>query len=87
MAEHQPFSFSLQVNRAKVRPPGSAVYRGALHCLREVVVREGVRGLYRGCLVSAIKTVPGMAMQFVAYDAIKTGITKLDPRVGVQSPL
>lgn len=44
-------------------------------------------GLYRGCGVNCLKTMPGAAIQFVAYDLIKTTVTALDPTAGVTSPL
>jgi hypothetical protein len=50
------------------------VYRGYFDCLRQVLLREGPRALYRGCLINCAKTVPGAGLQFVAYDLIKTSI-------------
>uniref|UniRef100_A0A7R9Z3T0 ADP,ATP carrier protein n=1 Tax=Chlamydomonas euryale TaxID=1486919 RepID=A0A7R9Z3T0_9CHLO len=74
----------LQVSSA----PGQSVrYWSALHCVREMVAREGFASLYRGCAVNIMKTAPGAAIQFVAYDFIKTSIVAIDPRAGVQSPL
>eukprot|EP00955_Chlamydomonas_euryale_P048316 353933-Chlamydomonas_euryale.AAC.9 len=68
--------------------PGQSVrYWSALHCVREMVAREGFASLYRGCAVNIMKTAPGAAIQFVAYDFIKTSIVAIDPRAGVQSPL
>lgn len=65
----------------------SESFRSALVCLQDVLARDGVRGLYRGCLVNVLKTTPGAAVQFVAYDLIKTSISIVDPTAGVQSPL
>lgn len=62
-------------------------YRSAVRCVRELVAAEGARGLYRGCLVNVLKTLPGASLQFVAYDLIKTSISLVDPTAGVQSPL
>lgn len=77
-------TFPPQVSNA----PGQSVrYWSALHCVREMVVREGIASLYRGVLVNVMKTAPGAAIQFVAYDLIKTSITMVDPTAGIQSPL
>lgn len=46
-------------------------YRSAYHCLTETVAKEGVAGLYRGVVVNAIRSIPGAAIQFVAYDQLK----------------
>ena len=77
----------MKVSWAKGRPPDAPSYRGTLHCLAEVLHREGVPGLYRGCLLGLVKAVPASALQFVAFDLIKSGVAKLDPRMAVKSPL
>jgi len=46
-----------------------------------------LRGLFRGWSVNCVKIVPGAAVQFVAYDALRVGVTYLDPTSGAQSPL
>lgn len=53
----------------------------------QIVRTEGIKGLYRGCAVNVLKTAPGAAIQFVAYDFIKTGVMMVDPTAGVTSPL
>jgi hypothetical protein len=47
-----------------------------------MAAREGVAAFYRGTLVNAVKTVPGAAMQFVAYDFIKTSLLVMETSTG-----
>jgi hypothetical protein len=62
-------------------------YRGALDCLVRMLKHEGPRALVRGVGVNAVKTAPGAAVQFLAYDAIKVAVAWLDPTSGATSPL
>lgn len=76
----------LQVNGA----PGTAVaYRGYLQCLRHMAAgRSGlVSQLFRGWGINCLKTAPGAAVQFVAYDLLRLGVTSIDPSTGAVSPL
>jgi hypothetical protein len=68
---------------AAAAPP----YRGAVDCFVRMLRHEGPRSLVRGVGVNAIKTAPGAAVQFLAYDAIKVGISWVDPTSGATSPL
>ncbi|KIY98530.1 substrate carrier [Monoraphidium neglectum] len=45
------------------------------------------RALFRGWGINCVKIVPGAAVQFLAYDALRVGVTWLDPTSGAQSPL
>ena len=71
-------------SRSQVSP-----FKGYIGCLRHMVQQEGglIRPLFRGWLVNCCKTVPGAALQFVAYDLLKVGVTYLDPASGAMSPL
>lgn len=63
-------------------------YRSALDCVRRLVTEEGgLRALYRGASISVLKTVPGAAIHFIAYDLVKTGLAMVDPTTGVTPPL
>jgi hypothetical protein len=57
--------------------------------LRTMSAAEGglLTALFRGWSVNCVKIVPGAAVQFVAYDALRVGVTWLDPTSGAQSPL
>lgn len=48
-----------------------ALYTDAFNCLRVTVAEEGVAGLYRGVLTNAVRSVPGAAIQFLAYETLQ----------------
>ena len=48
------------------------MYNNSWHCTKMVVKKEGVIGLYRGLLINCIRGVPGAAIQFAAYETLKT---------------
>ena len=54
-------------------------YTSYLHCIREMAALEGAPGFYRGLGVNCLKTVPGAAIQFLAFDVIKSLILSMDP--------
>ncbi len=66
----------MQLNSA----PGQAVaYRSYWHCLKSMTMAEGPRSFYRGLGVNCLKTAPGAAIQFLAYDLIRSGLLAMDP--------
>jgi len=74
----------MQLNGAKGM---SVTYRSVVDCVKHMIQTEGLPAFYRGAAVNALKTMPGAAIQFVAYDFIKTTVVVLDPTTGVSSPL
>lgn len=54
---------------------GQAIcYSGYWHCIRTILQQEGVRGFYRGVGVNCLKAMPGATIQFLAFDALRTGM-------------
>ncbi|OWK60339.1 Solute carrier family 25 member 48 [Lonchura striata] len=47
--------------------PGSPVYRGPIHCLRTILQKEGIPGVYRGNIAMLLRDVPGYCAYFVPY--------------------
>lgn len=47
------------------------VYPNVRTCLSKTWRQEGVRGLYRGLLLSLVGTVPYLSLSFTAYDWLK----------------
>ena len=45
------------------------------------------RQLFRGWGINCLKTAPGAAVQFVAYDLLRLLVTSIDPSSGAVSPL
>jgi len=66
---------------------GGGPYRGAFDCALRMLRHEGPRSLVRGVGVNALKTAPGAAVQFLAYDAFKVAVAWVDPTSGATSPL
>jgi hypothetical protein len=50
-------------------------YKNSIDCIRKIAVNDGLHMFYRGLFVNAIKTTPGAAIQFTAYDALKSLLT------------
>ncbi|KAA0148196.1 hypothetical protein FNF27_03148 [Cafeteria roenbergensis] len=61
----------MQTNGANGAP---RVYKNTMHCLRATVANEGVAGLYRGVVTNAVRAIPGAAIQFMSYEALKSVI-------------
>ena len=47
------------------------VYSSSMDCLRKIVSKEGVGGLFKGLRVNVIRAIPGAGIQFLAYDTYK----------------
>ncbi|KAL2299421.1 hypothetical protein Nmel_014077 [Mimus melanotis] len=58
-------------NKANVKlnstVPGSPVYRGPIHCLRTILQKEGIAGIYRGNVAMLLRDVPGYCAYFIPY--------------------
>lgn len=48
------------------------LYTTSWDCCVKTVRAEGVRGLYHGLFVNMVRCLPGAAIQFAAYDTLKT---------------
>jgi len=55
----------------RIRPEPGANYTGAIHGLRTIVAKEGVRGLFNGFGVTALGAGPAHAMYFACYEQAK----------------
>ncbi|KAI9235088.1 MAG: mitochondrial carrier domain-containing protein [Podila humilis] len=52
-------------------------YIGALDCARDIVRREGVRGLYRGLSVTCYRAMPIHSLNFLVYEAVMDYVKRL----------
>ncbi|CAM0884641.1 unnamed protein product [Alopecurus aequalis] len=59
----------------------SSTYKGMYHALKEIVVKEGVGGLYKGLFPSVVKSAPAGAVTFVAYELIHLGLVRVNTNV------
>jgi hypothetical protein len=48
------------------------LYRNSWHCVTTILKQEGVVGLYRGLLINCLRGIPGAAIQFSAYEGLKS---------------
>jgi hypothetical protein len=48
------------------------LYKNSWHCTTTIIKTEGIVGLYRGLLINCIRGIPGAAIQFAAYESLKT---------------
>ena len=82
---HAPQAVSYPIDTVRRRmqlngAPGQAVtYRSYWHVFKSMAVAEGPRSFYRGLGVNCLKTAPGAAIQFLAYDLIRSGLLAMDP--------
>uniref|UniRef100_A0A8C6IVP4 Solute carrier family 25 member 48 n=1 Tax=Melopsittacus undulatus TaxID=13146 RepID=A0A8C6IVP4_MELUD len=61
----QPY---IQANiKLKSTVPGFPVYRGPIHCIRTVLQKEGIAGIYRGAGAMLLRDVPGYCLYFIPY--------------------
>jgi solute carrier family 25 (mitochondrial phosphate transporter), member 23/24/25/41 len=49
----------------------------------DMVRNEGLTSFYRGVLPGLLRVVPAAAVQFAAYDVIRSGVQALDPTATV----
>ena len=47
------------------------LYRHSWDCCAQTVRNEGVRGLFHGLKANVVRSIPGAAIQFAAYDTLK----------------
>ena len=48
------------------------LYVNSWDCSRKIIQNEGTVGLFRGLSTNAIRCIPGAAIQFAAYDGLKS---------------
>jgi len=47
------------------------IYKGTLDCIKQIMLKQGVRGLYFGLPANMVKCLPEAGIQFTAYDTFK----------------
>jgi solute carrier family 25 (mitochondrial thiamine pyrophosphate transporter), member 19 len=75
--------------RLQVQGPSRAKYvhrnipeyqTGALGTVRAILVKEGIRGLYRGLTVALIKAAPTSAVTLWTYERVMKGLRYIEER-------
>ncbi|KAG0311346.1 hypothetical protein BGZ97_011917 [Linnemannia gamsii] len=62
-------------------------YSGALDCAKDIVRREGVRGLYRGLSVTCYRAMPIHSLNFLVYEAVMDYVKKWSGHANDPSPI
>jgi solute carrier family 25 (mitochondrial thiamine pyrophosphate transporter), member 19 len=55
----------------------NSTYRSMYHALKEILIKEGLAGLYKGIIPSLIKSAPAGAVTFVAYEHISDFLERI----------
>ena len=74
----QLVAYPMQLVRTKMQAqgmPGVPNYNGALDCLRDVLQRDGVRGLYRGLGPNFVKTLPAITISYAVFETSKGALS------------
>lgn len=69
--------FDLTKTRLQTAAPGA--YTGAVDVVKQILARDGVRGMYRGMVPPLLGVTPIFALSFWAYDASKKLILSAKP--------
>ena len=74
----QAFAYPLGLVRTRLQVDGAGggprAYRSMLHCFREVVAREGARGLYKGFAANLMKVAPAASISWWCYEESKRAL-------------
>lgn len=70
-----PFNYPFDTVRRRMmleseKPKAERQYRGALHCFKSVLAKEGTKGMYKGMIPELFRGVGG-SLVIVAYDRVK----------------
>lgn len=49
---------------------GEKLFKGAIHCLKETLRNDGVKGLYRGLPIHLIRVIPSSGLFFLVYEKV-----------------
>lgn len=76
-----PFEFA----KTRVQLKDNGVARNPFSVIKQVVQKEGVRSLYKGCSTLIAGTIAKDAIRFISFDTIKDQFK--DPETGTLSPM
>ncbi|CAD7700365.1 unnamed protein product [Ostreobium quekettii] len=63
-----------EVIRTQMHVKGLGPVQGLLRETRAILVSDGIRGLYRGCGVNLVRTVPAAALTFTCYELMSRAL-------------
>jgi len=56
--------------------PGKKLYRGPIDCTRQILSKFGLKGLYKGFSVTALREIPNYVAYFWTYEVFKRNLAK-----------
>ncbi|TWW56263.1 Solute carrier family 25 member 45 [Takifugu flavidus] len=81
-------SVSIPIDLVKVRLQGQTSadqYRGSVHCVDEILKKEGPRGLFKGGTALAIRDLLSYGLYFLSYELICEALTEAGKEPGMFS--
>ena len=54
-------------------------YTGVVDCIKKVLQKEGIPGLYRGCATNLLRTTPSAVITFTSYEMIHRYLNRVLP--------
>jgi solute carrier family 25 folate transporter 32 len=54
-------------------------YKGAIDCIRRVLYKDGISGLYSGCATNLLRTTPAAVITFTSFEMIHRFLVNLNP--------
>uniref|UniRef100_A0A5B7ANZ7 Uncharacterized protein n=1 Tax=Davidia involucrata TaxID=16924 RepID=A0A5B7ANZ7_DAVIN len=54
-------------------------YAGVVDCIKKVLQKEGITGLYRGCATNLLRTTPSAVITFTSYEMIHRFVMRVLP--------
>jgi len=54
---------------------GEKLFKGAVHCLKETLKNDGLRGLYRGLPIHLVRVIPSSGLFFLVYEKVMAVLT------------
>ena len=71
--------FDLVKCQLQMDTAGSARYAGPMDCAASIVRREGLRGLFRGFGITAIRDSPSFGLYFLLYESLEQELPRQHP--------
>lgn len=70
----------LQIQGQSNEPPK---YSGPLDCAKKIFAENGIKGLYKGTILTLMRDIPGSIGYYAGYDLTKSALTKNQETPGV----
>lgn len=72
-----------RLQNQKIGPNGERMYKGAVDCFRQIISKEGVRGLYRGLAPNLVGVTPEKAIKLAVNEKLREYFEKDDGSIAL----